>query len=338
MSADSAPAASATERPRVDVFLAGALFFDLVLAGIEAMPTPGTEVWARARAVSPGGVANRAVAAARLGLRTGLAGRAGTDLFGSHLWQLLHEEANLDLRWSELSPAIETALTVSVTQAEDRRFLSHGEPDWESITTLTPERLPLALAAQLGVTENAVPAWARQLRGEGTLLFGGVGWDATERWSPDVLANLEHFDALVLNTTEATAYTRTDDPTVAAKQLAERVPLVAVTGGDQGAVAVDAATGELTSAPALTVEAVDPTGAGDVFFASFIFGTLAEWPLRERLLFANLCAGHSVRTLGGAVSAPTWEDLNSWLMKYDPQGEESSFAFLGPEVTRRTRP
>src|SRR5262249_25083536 len=123
------PAEPSGAGPVVDVFLVGTIFFDLVLAGIEELPGPGAEVWASARAVSPGGVANRAVAAANLGLRTGLAGLAGEDVFGRHLRDLLSRVDNLDLRWSHWSATEPTSVTVSVTHGEDRRFLTHGTLD-----------------------------------------------------------------------------------------------------------------------------------------------------------------------------------------------------------------
>ena len=51
-------------------------------------------------------------------------------------------------------------------------------------------------------------------------------------------------------------------------------------------------------------EALDPTGAGDVFLAGLVLGTLRGWPLQQRLRFANLVAALSVRDFGGALAAP----------------------------------
>ncbi len=54
------------------------------------------------------------------------------------------------------------------------------------------------------------------------------------------------------------------------------------------------------------MEALDPTGAGDVFVAGFVTGTLAGWPLADRLAFAGLTAALSVQEFGGSLSAPGW--------------------------------
>jgi bifunctional ADP-heptose synthase (sugar kinase/adenylyltransferase) len=80
-------------------------------------------------------------------------------------------------------------------------------------------------------------------------------------------------------------------------------------------MAVDSTTDEQEWVPALPVNAHDPTGAGDVFGAAFVLGTLREWPLRQRLAFANLCAALSVQYVGGSLAAPGWGDIIDWLAR-----------------------
>ena len=74
------------ERP--DVLLTGLLFYDLVLTGLGKPPTPGEEIWTTGMGVSPGGIANLAVAAARFGLGTSLATVFGQDHYGSYCHDL----------------------------------------------------------------------------------------------------------------------------------------------------------------------------------------------------------------------------------------------------------
>ena len=45
----------------------------------------------------PGGVANQAIAAARLGLRTGLAAAFGDDGYGDYNWKILAGQEHVDL-------------------------------------------------------------------------------------------------------------------------------------------------------------------------------------------------------------------------------------------------
>jgi sugar/nucleoside kinase (ribokinase family) len=82
----------------LDVVVSGLVFHDLVF-GLPTPPRPGTEVWATDSQESPGGIANFAVALARLGLRTGLAAAFGADETGDGVWDRLSDEG-IDLTLS----------------------------------------------------------------------------------------------------------------------------------------------------------------------------------------------------------------------------------------------
>jgi sugar/nucleoside kinase (ribokinase family) len=56
--------------------------------------------------------------------------------------------------------------------------------------------------------------------------------------------------------------------------------------------------------PAFTVEAVDTTGAGDVFHAGYIYGLLQEWDLERVLRFASAMAALTCKKVGGRTGAP----------------------------------
>lgn len=107
-------------------------------------------------------------------------------------------------------------------------------------------------------------------------------------------------------------YTGSTCPKAAAHALTEHVPVAVVTLGAEGAYAVDRRTGETAEVPAIAVEALDPTGAGDVFVAGFVTGTLAGWPLADRLALAGLTAALSVQEFGGSLSAPGWSEIGAW--------------------------
>ena len=89
-----------------------------------------------------------------------------------------------------------------------------------------------------------------------------------------VLDQLADLHAFLPNSIEAMAYTRTDDPRAALIRLADAVPVVVVTCGGQGSIGIDSTTGEEEWVPSLPVNAVDATGAGDVFAAAFVLGSL----------------------------------------------------------------
>jgi sugar/nucleoside kinase (ribokinase family) len=252
-----------------------------------------------------------ATALARLGLRTTLAAAFGDDMYGDYCWECLRDGEGIDLAPSRRVPGWHSPVTVSMAYEGERTMVSHGHrapPPEDAVPTCPPPAR--AAVASLGGGEG--DDWIADAAASGTQVFADVGWDDTGRWDPADLAGLRHCAAFLPNAEEAVRYTRADGPREAARRLAELVPLAVVTLGDQGAIAVDSANNLTAEVPALAVEALDPTGAGDVFVAGFLTGTLAKWPLADRLAFASLCAALSVQEFGGSLSAPGWMEIAGW--------------------------
>ena len=316
-----------------DLLLSGTVFFDLVFTGLPRLPESGTEVWSEGMGSCPGGVANQAIAASRLGLRTTLAAAFGDDSYGDFNWNILSEQEGVDLSRSQRYDGWHSPVTVSMSVNRDRSMITHGHEPPASANEMIGDP-PRAKAAVVDLRRELEP-WTAAARDAGTLLFADTGWDPSEEWSPDLLCDLGSYHAFMPNSVEAMSYTRTDDPWAALYTLAELVPIAVVTAGAQGSLAVDSITGEEEWIPALPVNALDPTGAGDVFGAAFVMGSLAAWPLADRLSFANLAASLAVQQVGGSLAAPGWGDIVDWWhsMSSGRHGMRSQwfrrYAFLG---------
>ncbi|MFF2858734.1 carbohydrate kinase family protein [Streptomyces rubiginosohelvolus] len=340
--------------PACDVFLTGPVFLDIIFTGLDSAPVRGTESWARGMGSSPGGVANMATALARLGLHTSLSAAFGDDHYGEYCWDALEQGEGIDLSMSHTVPGWHSPVTVSMAYEGERTMVSHGHeapapaPDagtgsragatgtgtsTAAAAPVFPQCPPRARAAIASLAPGRSEPWVATAARDGALVFGDVGWDETGRWDLDALPDLAHCEAFLPNAEEAMRYTRTDCPRAAAHALAERVPLAVVTLGAEGAYAVDGRTGTAAAVPAIEVEALDPTGAGDVFVAGFVTGTLADWPLADRLAFAGLTAALSVQEFGGSLSAPGWAEIAAWWQlirtcdRQDPAALER-YAFL----------
>lgn len=339
---DRSPDRAPTPAPacELDVFMHGTTFFDMVLTGLPSLPQAGTELDAEGMGSCPGGVANLAVAASRLGLRTGLASAFGDDSYGDFLWNTLIEEG-VDLSLSRRIRDWHSPVTVSLAVNRDRAMITHAHPSPVPVAELIPVP-PRSVAAVVDLTEINEP-WVAMAREQGAQIYGDVGWDATGEWPVSDLDGLQTMHAFLPNSAEAMAYTRTEDPRAALLALADLVPVAVVTCGGQGSIGIDSITGEEEWVPSLPVNAVDATGAGDVFAAAFILGDLRGWPLRNRMAFANLCAALSVQQVGGSLAAPGWGDLADWLAGVhaaEAAGSRASavlahsYSFLAAEITR----
>lgn len=328
--------------PEFDVFLTGTVFFDIIFIGLESAPKTGTEVWASGMGSGPGGVANLAVACARLGLRTSLAAAFGEDLYGDYCRQTLSIQEGVDLAYSRYVTGWHSPVTVSVVYERERTMVTHGHvPEIQDRLVRQP---PPARVSFIDLDQPRQP-WIDAFADGGGLVFADLGWDQNEQWDLGRLRDgLHGCYAFSPNSVEAMSYTRTESPAAALEALADLVPLAIVTCGADGVIAHHQATGEHVHAHAVPVESLDPTGAGDVFLAGLMVGTVAGWPLVQGLHLANLAAALSVRHFGGALAAPGWGDIAAWWSEHgskDPVLVET-FNFLQdilpdddvPEVSR----
>lgn len=297
-----------------DLLFEGPIFLDIVLAEAPE-PVAGTEVFARNMQISPGGVANLAVAGARLGARTKLVSEVGADSLGALVLSALREEDRLDVGGVRQRDG-RTSVTVVLTNPDDRSFITYQESGPDSTTPLD-----IGTVGSAYVPLEAIPSWAPALRRDGTRLVAGVGWDGSDRLADTMPARLAEVDVFVSNAVEAMKYTRQSDPHAALRTLASYVPLAVVTLGSGGVIAVDPSSGDVLHVSTPDVAAVDTTGAGDAFTAALMVALAEEWPLEEQLRFAGLCGSLSVRALGGAVSAPRVHDIRCFLEGFDPGGE-----------------
>lgn len=66
----------------------------------------------------------------------------------------------------------------------------------------------------------------------------------------------------------------------------------------------------------IKVDALDTTGAGDIFHAAFVYGLTKKLPLYEILRFANIVAGLSTTMLGSKNSMFSLEEIKEKISEY----------------------
>jgi sulfofructose kinase len=73
--------------------------------------------------------------------------------------------------------------------------------------------------------------------------------------------------------------------------------------------------------PAFRVEAVDTTGAGDVFHGGYIYGLLQSWEMAETVRFASAVAALKCRKIGGRAGIPRLNEVKTFLREQE-RGEK----------------
>jgi sulfofructose kinase len=89
-----------------------------------------------------------------------------------------------------------------------------------------------------------------------------------------------------------------------------------VTLGSAGCIALSGKG--LLESPGFGVDAVDTTGAGDVFHGAFIFGVLRGWDIERICAFCNAVAALKCRRLGGRAGIPDLGEALSFLARRAP--------------------
>ena len=276
---------------------------------VPRLPRPGETVPAHALHQGFGGKgANQAVAAAKLGAQVMMIARVGNDGFGAQTLDNLRGHG-VDTTFVGVDPEQPTGLAsiyvsdagencIAVAAAANARLMpSDVQAAADAI------RRAEGLICQLETpVETAIESFriARQAKVRTVLN------PAPARPLPDELLALT--DLCVPNETELellTGRSITDAAALesAARTLRDRGPsTVVVTLGAAGALVL---TGTVTRVPAVRVDAVDPTGAGDVFTAALAVFLAEGADLLQAVRHANVAAALSVTRLGAQSAAPT---------------------------------
>lgn len=287
---------------RVDVVCAGPVFLDLTFEGLEALPAPGEERFARDLHTTPGGAGITAIGLVRLGLSAAVVAPLGGDFAGTVLRGQLDAEGVVCAG----THAARTPVTAVLPVGDERAF-----------ATFHPAgRIERATIERLRPRAVVVPVDELELAPAGAKVYATVGQREVDRHDGRLPPRGAPPRAVLANRDEAVRLTGQTDVDSAALALADSAETAVVTCGAAGAVA--AAAGGVVAVSAPRVEVRDTTGAGDLFVAAYVWGDLAGLPLQERLRQAAVYAALSVRTATGAGSAATLDELERGLAELDP--------------------
>jgi ribokinase len=292
---------------RHEVVVVGSVNADLVI-GVDRRPAPGETVLGSDLATYPGGKgANQAVAAARLGARTGILGRIGDDGHGGLLRDAL-AAAGVDLGHLTVTPGPSGVALITVDTGGDNSIIvSPGANARLVPSDVEAAREMLAGASvvsfQLEIPLETVAAAARTAADAGARVVLNLSPPA--ELPADVLALC---DPLVVNEHEAAFLLgRRGEPAAMAAELLRQGPRsVLVTLGADGALAADASGVTAIASP--KVDAVDTTGAGDAFTAALCLRLARGDGLAVAARYAARVGAAAVRKQGAQSSYPSADD------------------------------
>jgi len=277
-----------------------------VLVPVPHLPAASETVLGGDYVVAPGGKGgNQALAAAKAGAAVTLIGTVGQDPFAETALSLLRRNGvylNYITRVVQptgcaivtIDPAGENQ--IAVAPCANLRARATQVPD----SVLDP-RTVLVLQREVRDEENAALIGRARQRG-GRIVF------SLAPAGPIAPAKFDDLDYLIANEGEAATL---GDPAEIARQL--RQGLV-ITRGAEGAVAM-LRDGSTIAVPALAIEPVDTTGAGDAFAGVFTAGLDRGLPLDLILRRASAAASLSCLAMGAQAAMPDRKAIDEGLLR-----------------------
>lgn len=322
-------------RPKPKVTVVGSLNIDMV-SRAPRYPQQGETLIGDAFDIFTGGKGfNQATAASRLGADVTLIGCVGTDVFGEMLLSAVAaEQIQGRVKRDEVGTGVATIVVEPngensiIVVPRANMALTPADIEASAACIAAADVLLLQLETPIAASERA--AAIAQANGTAVLLNPAPA-------QPLAAGFLAHVDIIIPNQSEAALLTgmpvtnaeeavsaahrlmnaETAATPVVARGPAPRnaslvnteIPAVVLTLGERGALLL---TPEMSEAiPALPVDVVDTTGAGDAFCGALATALASGESLREAVRFANAAGAAAVTTLGATPSMPTREHLKN---------------------------
>lgn len=288
---------------KLDVLAVGNINVDLSFF-VDQMPKADDEVTARDYSVFSGGsAANFAVGTARLGLNTGIVGCVGEDNYGLESIAALQRE-RVSTDFVALSKGKNTGIVCVIVDSKGARRMIAYRGANADLGDVVAGGLPEAKVVQLSNVNKEILWTVLKMRA------GTVALDPGGESKHLKLKDLEGVDFLLLNDLECRNITGMGYRE-GSEVLLRKAGTVVVKLGKRGVYVRSAVTAHLV--PALKVDAVDTTGAGDAFDAGFIAGINDNLTPKEASLWGVGEAAIKIMKKGARTGLPTKEELLKFL-------------------------
>lgn len=303
----------------MSIVVFGSINMDLV-ARTPRLPVPGETLTGHSFQTFPGGKgANQAVACSRLGAKTYMVGRVGSDVFGGTLKAEL-EAAGVDHTNVELDAQVSSGVAlIAVEESAENMIIvvpgANGQVNENDLPRLERalERSKILLL-QLEIPLVMVIAAARIAKEKGVKVILDP---APAQALPEEIYSL--IDIITPNETESAALVgfpveNQEDASRALRELEERgVGQAIIKMGSKGAITT--IDGHEKFFEAFPVTAVDTVAAGDAFNGALAVALSEEKPIQEAIQWGMAGGAFSVTKEGAQPAMPERNELLAILEK-----------------------
>ncbi|MBI9093129.1 MAG: adenosine kinase [Desulfobacterium sp.] len=268
--------------------------------------------------VVPGGAAcNTIVGVARLGGKARFIGKRGTDIGGDQYGEAL-ERFNVEPMFENSATPTGRVLSVITPDTQRSMFTNLGASVEMEPAKVVPELFrDTAIAVIEGYllfNPDLMMASLKSAKAAGAkIALDLASFEVVEASRPilnDIIS--EYVDILIANEDEAKAYTGFEDEPAAIEALSKNVALAVLKVGKRGShVAADGRVVRID--PQLGAEAVDTTGAGDLWAAGFLYGIAHGYSLERSGAIGSACGYEVCQVVGAHIPDEGWDRIKQLL-------------------------
>jgi sugar/nucleoside kinase (ribokinase family) len=281
------------------------------LTVVPKFPTPNSKMEMLQFSKQGGGqVATAMVALSRWGVKTKYIGKVGEDELGQFSLHSIRQEgvdvssvtieSNATNQFAMIIVNGPTGERTILWNRDDRLMYREAELQKEEVCSGKILHLD-------GHDIHAALQCARWAKQEGIPII--IDMDKVEPLTSELIKEI---DFVITSSRFPMLYTGISDQKKALLELQRHTHgFLCATMGHEGAIAL--VNGEFFHVEGFKVNAVDTTGAGDVFHGGFVYGLLKNWEVAEILRFANTVAALKCRDIGGRKGIPSLEEVQRFL-------------------------
>jgi sugar/nucleoside kinase (ribokinase family) len=292
----------------------GQIVADLVVRPVDRLPVPGRlDLVQDIELVSGGCASNTACVLAKLGAPVKIWGLVGADALADTVLAIIAGNG-VDVSCVERSEKLPTSAVLVLVDSRGQRSFLYRPGCNEAFRggTVMDEALRgcgiVHIGGAMKLLELDLAGLLQRARGVGALTSLDTDWDPAGNWLGHLGPSLPFLDLLLTNEEEGEQLTGQRGAGAIGARLLQMGPkAVVVKQGERGATLV--AESGARHFPAIAVEVVDTTCAGDAFVAGFLFGVKEGFSVERCMTLANAAGGlcttrlshHGVESLDAAI-------------------------------------
>ena len=291
-----------------DVACLGILVLDIFGSPIDCFPKKGTSEYFDKVEVHPGGCAyNTGVDLAKIGMKTVILGKLGTDVFGDIILEAMKRD-NVDVSQIKRSHDESTAVSFVMLPCDGQRRIYHtygvnasfGFEDICLETITGPAMLHIAGASLMPSLDGKPTVDLLRLAKENGVITS-LDPVVKEGIKDLILPCLPYLDIFLPNNDESFYITGLSDPLKQLEFFMKRCPgITGIKLGSEGSIIFDGE--KVLRFGVYDVPVIDTCGAGDAFIAGFLYGIHEGWNIEITAKFATAAASLCVGSVGATTA------------------------------------